>query len=188
MYPDYNDSDWSTPKENTEFSGTPTAQAGAFVKVRKDLERTPEKITVYEGATDAFTGYYGRVKTVATYNDGDDIILNPGQTLLVDFGQNFAGFESFEITSQRGTTVTVDHGEMLNDGNGAFSRGNDGPEGSIYEANYRTAKSDTIYVPQAAKTKNGIPHFPSMDSDILKLPFQNPPPSIVSAVMCLPPF
>jgi len=159
MYPDYNDSDWSTPKENTEFSGTPTAQAGAFVKVRKDLERTPEKITVYEGATDAFTGYYGRVKTVATYNDGDDIILNPGQTLLVDFGQNFAGFESFEITSQRGTTVTVDHGEMLNDGNGAFSRGNDGPEGSIYEANYRTAKSDTIYVTAGGKNEKWNPAF-----------------------------
>lgn len=159
MYVGYNDSAWSTPKENTEFTGTPTAQAGAFVKVRKDLERNPQKIVVYEGAEDAFTGYYGRIKTVATYNDGDDIVLNPGQTLLVDFGQNFAGFESFEITSERGTTINVDHGEILNDGNGAFSRGNDGPEGSIYEANYRTAKSDTTYVTAGGNNESYNPSF-----------------------------
>ena len=159
MYPGYDDSAWSTPKENTEFTGVPTAQAGAFVKVRKDLERKSQKITVYEGAEDAFTGYYGRVKTVANYNDGDDVVLNPGQTLLVDFGQNFAGFESFEITSERGTTISVDHGEILNDGNGAFSRGNDGPEGSIYESNYRTAKSDTIYVTAGGNNESYSPSF-----------------------------
>ncbi|MBE6762121.1 MAG: hypothetical protein E7551_07510 [Ruminococcaceae bacterium] len=146
MYPNYNDSAWSTPKVNTEFSGELVAQAGAFVKVRKDLERTPQKISVYEGAEDSFTGYYGRVKTIATYEDGADIVLNPGQTLLVDFGQNFAGFESFEVTSKRGTVISVTHGEMLNDGNGAFERGNDGPEGSIHKANYRTSKSNTTYV------------------------------------------
>ena len=159
MLPGYGDANWSTPKVNSEFSGKPYAQAGAFVRIRKDLEKSPVKLSVYEGAADAITGYYGRVKTIAEYSNGDDIVLKPGQNLLVDFGQNLAGWENFEITSERGTVITIDHGEMLNDGNGAISRGNDGPEGSIYESNYRTAASDTTYVTAGGIKETWHPGF-----------------------------
>lgn len=159
MLPNYDDANWSTPKENTEFTGTPIAQADGFVSVRKDLEQTPVALSVYQGATDAISGYYGRVNTLRTYTNDQDIILNPEETLLVDFGQNFVGRERFTVTSERGTVITVDHGEMLNDGNGAVSRGNDGPEGSIYEANYRTAASDTQYVTAGTKQETWNPAF-----------------------------
>ena len=42
-------------------------------------------------------GYYGTVNKIRTYNDGDAILVNPGETLLVDFGQNFAGWEALEF-------------------------------------------------------------------------------------------
>ena len=44
-----------------------------------------------------------------------------------------------------GTLVTIEHGEILNDHLGEKSRGNDGPGGSIYNLNYRSAKAQTLY-------------------------------------------
>jgi len=64
---------------------------------------------------------------------------------VVDYGQNFAGWDAFEVQGEAGTTVHVEHGELLNDGNGATSRGCDGPEGSVNNSNYRVATADTYY-------------------------------------------
>lgn len=159
MMPNYDDSNWSTPKINTEFVGKPYAQAGAFVKIRKDLERTPQKITLYEGATDLKPDFYGKINTIAEYKSGDDIVLNPNQNLLIDFGQNIAGWENLNLTSEGGTVVTVRHAEMLNDGCGAISRGNDGPEGSIYTASYRSAAAKTVYVTAGGEKEAWHPSF-----------------------------
>ena len=78
-----------------------------------------------------------KVKTLRTYRDGDKIALNPGETLLVDFAQNASGWPSFAVSGKAGTQVTVRHAEMLNDQMGLKSRGNDGPEGSVYLRNLR---------------------------------------------------
>ena len=42
--------------------------------------------------------------------------------------------------------LTMRHGEMLNDNDGLKSRGNDGPEGSIYTANLRSAQATGRYI------------------------------------------
>ncbi|MBQ3125924.1 MAG: family 78 glycoside hydrolase catalytic domain, partial [Clostridia bacterium] len=70
----------------------------------------------------------------------------PGETALVDFGQNFAGREAFTVEGGAGTVLTVRHGEILNDNEGLRARGNDGPEGALYNANYRSAKALTRYI------------------------------------------
>ena len=146
MLPGYDDSAWGFVKINTEFQGELDAWDGVSVIVRNDLERTPQTMTVYNGATGAVTGEsYGDITVVSTHADGESIALAKGQTLLVDFGQNFAGWEYFEIEGAKGTVVTVEHGEWLNEAGGSIARGNDGPGGSIYNANYRTATANTIY-------------------------------------------
>jgi len=145
MLPGYNDSGWGNVKINNEFKGKLTAWHGTPIMIREDLELAPVSLTVYEGATGAATNQHGKINVVATYEDGQDVVLKPGQTLLVNFGQNFAGREAFTVTSEAGTKIHVEHGEWLNDGNGATSRGNDGPEGSIYNANYRSARAETNY-------------------------------------------
>ena len=146
MLPGYDDSVWADCKINTEFKGTLAAWDGETVTVREDLERAPVEMYVYEGVTGDSDGYYGTVNKVASYQDGDSITLQPGQTLHVNFGQNFAGWEAFTVTAAAGTTINVEHGEWRNDGNGATSRGCDGPEGSIYNANYRSATANTKYI------------------------------------------
>lgn len=147
MLPNYNDVSWFTPVINTEFKGVLTAQVGPAIAVREDLTITPIGYSVYEGIIPGSntTGFFGKVNTVANYDGGTDITLMPGQTMVVDFGQNFAGWEEFVITTAKGTVITVDHAEMLNDNNGDESRGNDGPEGSIYDINYRSAEAITLY-------------------------------------------
>ncbi|MBQ7354618.1 MAG: family 78 glycoside hydrolase catalytic domain [Clostridia bacterium] len=129
---------------NKEFSGTICAWMGSPITVRADRNRDPQSVTVYQGATGANGNQYGKINVLKTYGD-ESFTLNPGETALIDFGQNFAGWEAFTVEGNRGTVLTIEHGEILNDNNGLKSRGNDGPEGSIYNANYRSAAATTVY-------------------------------------------
>ena len=146
MLPGFDDSAWANVSINNEYNGKISAWSGSPIAVREDLQRDAQSLTVYQGATGAAAGYHGTINVLNTYADGDTVTLNPGETLLVDFGQNFAGWEAFEVEGEAGTALTIQHGEILNDGNGATSRGNDGPEGSIYNANYRSAAATTKYI------------------------------------------
>ena len=63
-------------------------------------------------------------------------VVKPGETLVIDFGQNCAGVPAFEFSAKRGTVLTALPGEMLNDADEG-RRGSDGPKGSVYRANLR---------------------------------------------------
>ena len=63
--------------------------------------------------------------------------VRPGETLVVDFGQNASAVPAFEFKAKEGTVLTCLPSELLNDGNGAKSRGMDGPEGSTHRLNLR---------------------------------------------------
>ena len=138
LFPDYCDSHWGGVKINREFAGKLCAWNGVPVTVREDLERAPQSITLYQGAVGATEECHGRINVVSTWDaiGTEGITVKPGQTLLVDFGQNFAGWEYLELKTAPGTRLYVRHGEMLNDCDGRISRGNQGPEGSLYDFNY----------------------------------------------------
>ena len=59
---------------------------------------------------------------------------------MVDFGQNAAAIPVFEFSAPEGTKLACHFAEILNDGNGAYSRGMDGPEGSAHLRNLRLGK------------------------------------------------
>ncbi len=122
---------------------TVSPHVGPTVKVRKHLTRSPETITVYNGTEDNGTEY-GRIRTVRTLERTAAFALKTGETAVIDLGQNMVGWPKFTVKGAAGTAVLVRFGEMLND-SGAVSRGNDGPEGSIYSINYRVAKSKLHY-------------------------------------------
>ena len=70
------------------------ARVGGQIYVRKDLERVPQSVTVYNGVTDAIEGtQYGKINITATYGD-EEFTLKQGETAVIDFGQNFAGWEN----------------------------------------------------------------------------------------------
>ena len=131
-----------TPELNSEFPGVILPDNGAEVYLRGDLELSPAEAYVYSGATGAVEGEcFGKVDIARTYSPSSTIVLCEGETLVVDFGQNCAAVPLFEFKADEGTTLTCLPGELLNDGNGALSRGMDGPEGSVHRTNLRTFKT-----------------------------------------------
>ena len=62
-----------------------------------------------------------------------DIIYTPAEEIVLDMGQNFAGFIEFKANFPKGTKVVLDFGEILQQGN-------------FYNKNYRDAKSQFVYI------------------------------------------
>ena len=141
-----------TPEVNTEFPGRILPTDGAEVYLRKDLELKPVRTYVWKDVDGAVAAektediQYGKVVILREYAAGEPVVLNPGENLVVDFGQNAAAVPSFTFKAAEGTTLACLPGEILNDGNGAESRGMDGPEGSVHRRNLRAPKPDLFRV------------------------------------------
>lgn len=147
--PEYDASDWNLTEENTEFHGEITAFRGQTVRVRDEFRLTPKTITVYEGAKPTGTTY-GEINVTRTLSGTEPLQLKAGETALVDLGQNMTGWIRFTAKGQRGTHLRIKFGEMLND-NGASDRLNDGPGGSLYTYNLRTAEATLHYTLKGAE-------------------------------------
>lgn len=126
----------STPELNTEFKGEILPSDGAEVYLRHDLALSPDRAYVWKDVTGKTDSTYGKVTIVRQYKDGE-MVVRPGEHLVIDFGQNCAAVPDFVFKAKEGTTLTCLPGELLNDGNGAISRGMDGPEGSVHRTNLR---------------------------------------------------
>ena len=134
----------SAPEVNTEFQGKIFPSAGAEIYPRPELAFSPVEAYVWEGVENAGDEAYGKVIIKRRYEDGMNMELLPGETLVVDFGQNAAAVPAFEFKAEEGTVLTCLPAELLNDGNGARSRGMDGPEGSCHRLNLRTPNDGMI--------------------------------------------
>lgn len=62
-----------------------------------------------------------------------EVIHTPAGETVLDFGQNFAGYVTFVNHLAKGARIIFDHGEILQDGN-------------FYNANYRSAKAQFVYI------------------------------------------
>ena len=147
--PEYDASGWNFTAENTEFHGEITAFRGQTVRVRDEFRLTPKTITVYEGAKPTGTTY-GEINVTRTQSGTEPLQLKAGETALFDLGQNMTGWIRFTAKGQPGTNLRVKFGEMLND-NGASDRLNDGPGGSLYTYNLRTAEATLHYTLRGAE-------------------------------------
>lgn len=60
-------------------------------------------------------------------------VTRQGDATILDFGQNFAGFITIDPEKMNGDCLKLRHGEILN------------ADGSLYTANLRKAKAETVY-------------------------------------------
>lgn len=127
----------STPELNTEFNGEVVPTNGAEIYRRTDLALSPVKAYTWKDIEGANDEEYGKVVVSKTYKNGEAMVIRPGENLVVDFGQNCTAVPSFVFKAKEGTVLTCVVSELLNDGNGAKSRGMDGPEGSVHRLNLR---------------------------------------------------
>ncbi|MBR3086257.1 MAG: family 78 glycoside hydrolase catalytic domain [Kiritimatiellae bacterium] len=138
--------DWGAVVDDDQFAEPPVPLAGPPVRLRRDLALAPRSIRMWSGAEGADDTHYGHIRVIGEFRDGDEITLRPGEHLQIDFGQNAAAVPEIQMAGPRNSRVTVRVAEMLNDGNGAYDRHNDGPEGELYKDNYREARSEARYV------------------------------------------
>lgn len=127
----------TTPEVNREFNGEILPSDGAEIYLRRDLALDVQKAYVWQGVTGNTDDEYGTVSIVKEFKPEEELVVQRGQTLVVDFGQNCAAIPSFLFKAREGTNLTCLPAELLNDGNGAKSRGMDGPEGSCHRLNLR---------------------------------------------------
>ena len=147
--PEYDASGWNCTAVNTDFRGEITAFRGQTVRVREAFCLTPKAITVYEGAKPTGTTY-GEINVTRTLGGTETLRLKAGETALFDLGQNMTGWVRFTVKGDAGTKLRVKFGEMLND-TGASDRLNDGPGGSLYTYNLRTAGATLHYTLRGAE-------------------------------------
>ena len=146
--PYFGDPSFKSAERNDEFNGEILPSEGGEVCRRYDLSLKPVAAYVWKGVdgADEANKVFGTVHKlrdvkikVGSSVDAcfEDCTLAKGETLVVDFGQNCAGVPVFAFKAAEGTVLTCLPAEMLNDGNGERSRGNDGPAGSAYRENLR---------------------------------------------------
>ena len=131
---------WSAfgkPEVNNEFTGEILPTDGAEVCLREDIALRPVKAYTWKGVDGASDKAFGKVKVVRAFAPEGPFEIGAGETLVVDFGQNAAAVPHFRFSAPAGTVLTAKPAEMLNDDTGLKSRGNDGPEGSVYRVNLR---------------------------------------------------
>jgi alpha-L-rhamnosidase len=151
---------FAAPEENTEFQGRIFPSEGAEVYRREDLIMLPVRTYVWKDIEGTTEDEYGKVVILKEYKAGQAVTLNPGETLVVDFGQNAAAVPSFVFKAAEGTVLTCLPAELLNDGNGAKSRGMDGPEGSCHRLNLRTPDKGMILQYTFADNKGYVSYSP----------------------------
>ena len=144
---------------NGEFRGATLPMEGPAISLRRDLALAPREMYVWKGVEGASSNAFGKVKVVRRCRNGEAFALDEGETLVVDFGQNAAAVPEFEFSAKAGVSLKARPAEMLNDGNGAKSRGCDGPEGGAYFANYRSARTTMQYVFAGRRRETYHPQF-----------------------------
>ncbi len=143
----------SAPVVSEDFKGEILPSQGAEIYLRKDLALSPIKAYVWEGVEGDTDEEYGKVVIKKEFAAGEPMVVKPGETLVVDFGQNAAAVPHFVFKAKGGTVLKCFPSELLNDGNGAKSRGMDGPEGSCHRRNLRVDEDCIRLVYTFADTK-----------------------------------
>ncbi|MBC2868390.1 family 78 glycoside hydrolase catalytic domain [Streptomyces mexicanus] len=157
----FDDSAWADVAEHGHAARFPGAKLVAYpgesARLTPEWDRRPRSVTVYTGVTGQAGSPNGKGRVVVdparTVTDPAraataSVTLAEGDTAVFDLGQNMVGVPRYTLRGPAGAEVAFRFGEMLND----TSKGADGPEGSVYRANLRTAKATSTY------TLKGDPH------------------------------
>lgn len=182
----------AAPEQNNEFAGEILPTEGAEIYLRPDLALSPVECYAWSGTSGQSDDAYGHIDHVRTFSPGSVIDLKGGEQLVIDFGQNCAAVPAFAFSAPEGTVLTCLPGELLNDGNGAKSRGMDGPEGSVHRLNLRIPDGIRLVYTFAGKAE-GETYLPrhtffgyrylaiSADHDVTLTSLQSIPVSSITA-------
>ncbi|MBQ3867023.1 MAG: family 78 glycoside hydrolase catalytic domain [Clostridia bacterium] len=148
---------WKKAVRFDDFTGVISKNVGPAIRVRR-ITMKPVLLTKYSAVEQLEGNDFGRIIVDETVKKPRAVTLKKGETFVYDMGQNMVGWINFTVSGRKGTRLTARYAEMLND-SGLKSRGNDGPEGSIYTANYRSAKARGTYILAGGAPESYHPTF-----------------------------
>ncbi len=150
---------WTPAIPYHDYHGKVEPRLGPPVRLRPDLERHTVSATLWRKIDDNGTDMGIVRPRMKRVGDGcEAVTVRPGEHLLIDLGQNFAGRPRITLSADCGTVVRLTVAEMLND-SGDRARGNDGPAGSVYVENYRSARADITYVTRGGGQETHTPLY-----------------------------
>ncbi|MFE9650722.1 family 78 glycoside hydrolase catalytic domain [Streptomyces sp. NPDC006365] len=165
----FDDSGWSDVERVAFDDKYPDVQLLAYpgetARFMPRWDRRPQSITVTTGVTRQDRSPNGKGRIVVdparTVTDSAKaasapVTIGSGETAILDLGQNMVGVARYSLRGPAGARVEFRFGEVLNDD----SAGADGPEGSVYRANLRSAKATSTYVLKG--DRNGETHQDSL--------------------------
>ncbi len=149
---EYDDSTWDKPTKATykgKLRGEPAIQG----RLVSDFDKHAHDAYIYSGTVTDSSYSGGEVNIIDEYTCSDKdifsdgISLSPGQTMIVNMGQNMSAVPEIIAEGNRGTCIKMRFAEMLNDGSsvGDGATQADGPKGTIYQKSLRTARSQAWY-------------------------------------------
>ncbi|WP_427118164.1 family 78 glycoside hydrolase catalytic domain [Pseudarthrobacter scleromae] len=127
------------------------AYPGETARLMSKWDRDPQSVVVYNQVEGAEASANGKGHIVVDQSRSVDdpakaaaaqVTISAGETAIFDLGQNMVGVPKYTVTGPAGAEIAFKFGEILNDG----SAGADGPEGSVYRANLRTAMATSTYI------------------------------------------
>ena len=147
----YDTASWSNVVESS-YIGELRSSTKAVARVAEEYTQHPVSAFTYHDSETLTPEEAGNDYGAVTKHDVDiskDITLKAGDKLIVDMGQNMVGVANLSISGPQGTTMTLRHAEMLNDGKKnptVETGGSDGPKDTLYITSLRTAKATDTYI------------------------------------------
>ncbi|MDR0381956.1 MAG: family 78 glycoside hydrolase catalytic domain [Oscillospiraceae bacterium] len=153
----YDDEAWDDVDEGF-YIGALRPSTQAIARFAPEYTRYPVSAFIYDDSETVLPpdSPYDKGHVVKhVVNPSAPISLAAGKKLIVDLGQNMVGVAEITVSGPQNATVTLRHGEMLNDGmynpaapgttNPSQNGGSDGPRDSLYTTALRTAKATDRY-------------------------------------------
>ncbi|MFJ7364127.1 family 78 glycoside hydrolase catalytic domain [Peribacillus frigoritolerans] len=150
----FDDSNWSGVKEHNYKqkypNATVTSYNGKTAQIIDSLDQKPISVTTGLGVINQESSKNGKgeikVDPSRSIQDPESaknykVNISSPDTVIYDLGQNMVGIPKIKIKGEAGTQIRLRFAEMLNDD----SNRADGPKGSLYLANLRSAKASAFY-------------------------------------------
>ena len=149
--------EWTPATRYTGSVPAVVSHVGEPVRYRPAFHRRPISSVLWRDVADNGTAYGKIVPLKRCVGDGCEAMrVAAGEKLILDMGQEMVGRPRLVLRAPRGARVEVMVGELLND-SGDADRGNDGPAGSMYIKNYRTAKARAVYIAAGENEETYVP-------------------------------
>lgn len=137
------DDSWTYQGSDVEDSGI--YEGEIFNRLLWEEKENPEKPAVILDEKVELLDRYSLPVIIKETLPVKEVIHTPAGETVLDFGQNFAGFVSFESEMEKGESIHLEYGEVLQQGN-------------FYNENYKSARGGFRYISDGRK-EAVRPHF-----------------------------